>query len=99
MVRFPPKQAPRARVREPDAAWENAVLKAEPPHRRDKAASVKDGGDQGRAPDVVKAKAEAPDRVAVGSLNNLPNQLINNYRREVILCQDLIKQDLGEQDS
>ena len=71
------EQAHKARAPKQGVAWENAVLKAEPPHRRDKAARVKAGG-QARTPAGVKAKAEAPDRVAVGSLNILPNQLIND---------------------
>ncbi len=76
------EQAHKARARKQDAAWENAVLKAKPLHRRDKAAREK-AGDQARAPAGVKAeapdrvKAEAPDRVAVGNLNSLPNQPFN----------------------
>ena len=70
------EQAHKARARKQDVAWENAVRKAEPPHRRDKAARVK-ARVQARAPAGVKAKAEAPDRVAVGSLNSLPNQPFN----------------------
>ena len=58
---------------------ENAVLKAEPPHHRDKAVGepvrVK-AGDQARAPAGVRAKAEAPGRAAVDSLNILTNQRI-----------------------
>ena len=70
------EQAPRARAREPDAAWENAVQKTGTLYHEDKAveapARVK-AGDQARAQAGVKAKAEAPDRAAVGNLNILTN--------------------------
>ena len=62
------EEAPKARVREQDAAWENAVLKAETLRHRAKAvgdpARVK-----ARMPAEVSAKAEAPDGVATGDLN------------------------------
>ena len=70
------EEAPKARVREQDAAWENAVLKAEPLRHR-----VKAVGDPARVKARVlagvRAKAEAPDGVATGSLNISTNQPFN----------------------
>jgi len=75
------QQAPRARARKPDEAGENAARKVEPPHHRVKVvgdpARAK-AVDQARAPAGVRAKAEAPGRVAVGSLDMSSNQLIND---------------------
>ena len=66
------EEAPKARVREQDAAWENAVLKAEPLRHRVKAVG-EPAGVRAREP----ARAEAPDRVAAGSLNISTNQPFN----------------------
>ena len=71
------EQAPRARARRQDEAGENAARKVEPPHHRVKVvgdpARAK-AVDQARAPAGVRAKAEAPDKVAGGSFNILTNQ-------------------------
>ena len=70
------EQAPRARARKPDEAGENAARKVEPPHHR-----VKVVGDPARVKAGVRAKAEAPGRVTVGSLDMSSNQLINDNQR------------------
>ncbi len=76
--------APRARARKQDATWENAVLKTEILHRKDKAVWEPEGVkavDQAKAPAGVRAEGEAPDRVAVGSLNILTNQQDTDLHR------------------
>ena len=56
------------------------ALKAEPPHRKDRAARDPAAGAarvEVRKPAGVRAKAEAPDRAEAGGLNQLTNRPFN----------------------
>jgi len=70
------------RDRELDAAWENAVLKTEPPHRKDKEvwepATVK-AGDSAEVPAAapVDVAAKVAEKAAEGALNKSTIQRIN----------------------
>ena len=66
------EQAPRARALKQEKAGEDATRKVEHPYHRVKAVG-EPAGVRAREP----ARAEAPDRVAAGSLNILPNQPFN----------------------
>jgi hypothetical protein len=76
------EQAPRARARKKDAAWENAVLKTKTLHRRDKAAK-EPGGDKAvdqaavQAAEPVEVAAKVAEKAAAGGSNKSTIQLIN----------------------
>jgi hypothetical protein len=62
------EQAQKARARKQGAALENAVLKAEPPHRRNKAVwEPARAGDQEEVPAAVKAREQAGAPVVVAA--------------------------------
>ena len=76
------EQAHKARARKPGAAWENAILKAEPPHRRDRAVKAPEGVkvvDQAgmQAAEPVEVAAKVAEKAAVGGSNKSTIQLIN----------------------
>ena len=77
------EQAPRARARKQDAAWENAVLKTQPLHRKGKA--VKEPGevtavDQAEvyAAAPVEAAAKVAEKAAAGGNTKSTIQPIND---------------------
>jgi hypothetical protein len=66
------RTGPQSQGPKPEKTRGNVVLKADPPHRKNGAAEV-EARDQAEVPAGVRAKAEAPDKAAAGSLNQLTN--------------------------
>jgi hypothetical protein len=76
------EKAHKARARKPGAAWENAVLKAETPHRRDEAVKAPEGVkvvDQAGVPaaEPVEVAAKVAEKAAAGGSNKSTIQRIN----------------------